>query len=146
MAHPVLPSYPYHQHADSHSYQGFKIVVVGEDDEGDEADDLTDNKIVKFARCLIPVSSEYSGSSFFTREGGRRKATPLLLVLITIELSDVVFAVDSVPAAFGVSEKPVTCKSFFPFTRFLVSLSTEANGPLFLGRLFPHFVLYTIGV
>lgn len=50
------------------------------------------------SRRLIPVASSYDGDAFFTVENGRRVATPLLLVLAVVELSDVVFAVDSIPA------------------------------------------------
>ncbi len=49
-------------------------------------------------RRLIPVSETYDGASFFTIQNGKRVATPLLLVLAVVELSDVVFAVDSIPA------------------------------------------------
>lgn len=49
-------------------------------------------------RRLIPVSETYDGASFFTMQNGKRIATPLLLVLAVVELSDVVFAVDSIPA------------------------------------------------
>lgn len=47
---------------------------------------------------MIPVSDTYKGDSFFTVENGKKVATPLLLVLAVVELSDVVFAVDSIPA------------------------------------------------
>jgi len=49
-------------------------------------------------RRFIPVSDQYVGNKFFTIENGVRKATPLLLVLAVVEISDVVFAVDSIPA------------------------------------------------
>ena len=49
-------------------------------------------------RQLIPVTDNYKGDAFFTIENGKRVATPLLLVLAVVELSDVVFAVDSIPA------------------------------------------------
>lgn len=55
----------------------------------------------KASKWLVPVTSSYHDSKFFVREDGKLKATPLLLVLISIEFSDVVFAIDSVPAAFG---------------------------------------------
>lgn len=57
-------------------------------------------------RRLIPVSESYKGDSFFTVENGKKIATPLLLVLAVVELSDVVFAVDSIPA---VSVAPICC-------------------------------------
>jgi TerC family integral membrane protein len=72
-------------------------------EEEDEDDDLSDNNIVKFAQYFVNVEAEYHSANFF-HEG---KATPLLLVLLVIELSDIVFAVDSVPAIFGITEDPI---------------------------------------
>lgn len=54
--------------------------------------------LLSMCRRLIPVSDSYKGDSFFTIENGKKVATPLLLVLAVVELSDVVFAVDSIPA------------------------------------------------
>ncbi len=61
---------------------------------------ITFNSLMSLLMCrrLIPVSETYDGASFFTIENGKRVATPLLLVLAVVELSDVVFAVDSIPA------------------------------------------------
>lgn len=65
------------------------------------------NPVVKVARRLLPFSDSYSGARFFTRgSGGRLLATPLLLVLLVIEWSDLVFAIDSIPAIFSVTRDP----------------------------------------
>ncbi len=61
------------------------------------------NPVLKIVRRIVPVTSEYDGQKLFTREGHRRLATPLFVVLILIEATDVVFAVDSVPAILAVS-------------------------------------------
>eukprot|EP00611_Tribonema_gayanum_P026275 TRINITY_DN620_c0_g1_i1.p1 TRINITY_DN620_c0_g1~~TRINITY_DN620_c0_g1_i1.p1 ORF type:complete len:460 (-),score=140.96 TRINITY_DN620_c0_g1_i1:869-2185(-) len=76
--------------------------------EGDEEHDLANNTVVKLAKRLVGAVDEYDGDRFFTRQlgGGRRVATPLLLCLVCIELSDFVFAVDSIPAVLGVSTDP----------------------------------------
>ncbi|OGQ09263.1 MAG: hypothetical protein A2138_17645 [Deltaproteobacteria bacterium RBG_16_71_12] len=55
---------------------------------------------------LIPTAPQYDGGRFFTRVDGRHLATPLLLVLVLVELSDLVFAVDSIPAIFAVTSDP----------------------------------------
>jgi predicted tellurium resistance membrane protein TerC len=62
----------------------------------------------RVAKKLVGAVDEYDGDRFFTRPtgGGRRVATPLLLCLVCIELSDFVFAVDSIPAVLGVSQDP----------------------------------------
>ena len=75
---------------------------AGADDDEDE--DLSTNRVVRFVRWLrLPVTSDYVGTRFIVFEGGTMKVTPLVLVLATIELSDIVFAADSVPAVLGLS-------------------------------------------
>jgi tellurite resistance protein TerC len=64
------------------------------------------NRIVRLVRRLFPVSHEYDGPRFFTRVGGRRALTPLFIVLVMVETTDIVFAVDSIPAIFGVTRDP----------------------------------------
>ena len=61
------------------------------------------NPVLRLVRRIVPVSSEYHGQKMFVREAGRRLATPLFIVLVLIEATDVVFAVDSVPAILAVS-------------------------------------------
>lgn len=82
---------------------GLKLVFSRED--GDDPD-VADNTVVKLARRFIAVTDHYDGHNFFTRVDGVRRATPLLLVLVCVELSDVVFAIDSIPAVFGISNDP----------------------------------------
>merc|ERR1719217_924844 len=71
-----------------------------------EDEDLKDNAVMKIARWLVKATDEYDGDKFFTRVNGVRKATPMLVVLICIELSDVLFAVDSIPAVVGITQDP----------------------------------------
>ncbi|KAM0903638.1 hypothetical protein ACQ4PT_018526 [Festuca glaucescens] len=73
---------------------------------GDEESDLSDNFIVKTCQKFIPVTDYYDGDRFLTNQDGLLKATPLLLTLAVIELSDIAFAVDSIPAVFGVTRDP----------------------------------------
>jgi len=82
-------------------YSSFQMFWSAGDDEDD---DLSSNRVVLCVRRLrMPVSKDYAGSLLFVKEGGQWKATPLFLVLATIEFSDIVFAVDSVPAVLGLS-------------------------------------------
>lgn len=64
------------------------------------------NAVVRLFRRVVPMVSGYRGARFTVVERGRRYATPLLLVLVVIETTDVVFAVDSIPAIFAVSRDP----------------------------------------
>jgi TerC family integral membrane protein len=89
-------------------FSSYKLIT----EEEEEEEDMSENAIVKFCSNLLPVSEEYDGDNFFTEvrndETGEmiKMATPLLLCLCVIELSDVVFAVDSIPAVFGVTQDP----------------------------------------
>jgi tellurite resistance protein TerC len=62
-------------------------------------------KLVGWLRRRLPISGHLSGSHFFVRQGGRWLGTPLLLALVAVELTDIVFALDSVPAAFAVTDR-----------------------------------------
>ena len=66
--------------------------------------DPTRSRVIRLARRLFPISERYEGGRFFTRCDGRLCATPLLLVLIMIEVVDVTFALDSIPAIFAVTQ------------------------------------------
>jgi tellurite resistance protein TerC len=61
------------------------------------------NPIVKLVTRFVPITHSYDGERFFTVENGRRTGTLLLLVLVIVEVSDLIFAVDSIPAIFGVT-------------------------------------------
>ncbi|HEY7016427.1 MAG TPA: TerC family protein [Streptosporangiaceae bacterium] len=62
--------------------------------------------VLRGLRKVMPVSDHYDGNRFFTRIDGKRVATPLLVALVAIETTDVIFALDSIPAAFGVTTDP----------------------------------------
>jgi tellurite resistance protein TerC len=64
------------------------------------------NPVLRLTRRVIPSTSDYDGQKLFTRRTGRLLATPLFVVLVLIETTDVVFAVDSVPAILAVSREP----------------------------------------
>ena len=84
-------------------YTGIKMVKQGGDEEGE---DLSQNKILQWLQKHIRVGKSLNGEKFFTVENGKRVASPLLMVLIMVELSDVIFAVDSIPAIFAVTTDP----------------------------------------
>jgi tellurite resistance protein TerC len=70
---------------------------------GTEASDPSENRALRLVRRVIPTTDEYRGTRLFVREGGRLYGTPLLLVIISIVLADIAFAIDSVPAALSVT-------------------------------------------
>ncbi|MEY3859379.1 MAG: hypothetical protein RL568_809 [Actinomycetota bacterium] len=72
----------------------------------DEDPSPEDNKLVKAVRKRIAMTDEYDGSKIFTRVNGKRIATPMFLVMIAIASTDLLFALDSIPATFGVTQEP----------------------------------------
>jgi len=68
--------------------------------------DLEANPALKLLRRVMPVSSRFDGERFFTVENGKRVATPLLLVIALVGITDVIFAVDSIPAIFAITTDP----------------------------------------
>ena len=72
----------------------------------DEDPSADDNALVKQVRKRIAMTDEYDGSKMFTRLDGQRLATPMFLVMIAIATTDLLFALDSIPATFGVTQEP----------------------------------------
>lgn len=64
------------------------------------------NPVLRLFQRFVPLTPRYHGKHFFIRENGRRLATPLMLVLVVVEATDVIFAVDSIPAVLGVTRDP----------------------------------------
>jgi tellurite resistance protein TerC len=65
-----------------------------------------ENRISRFARRHLRVTKQYAGSKFFVRDGGKLFATPLFVVLVIVEITDITMAVDSIPAIFGITRDP----------------------------------------
>jgi tellurite resistance protein TerC len=72
----------------------------------DEDPDIQDNPLVRAARRILPTSDTYAGGKLIARVGGRRVVTPLFIVFVTIGGTDILFALDSIPAVFGVTDQP----------------------------------------
>jgi tellurite resistance protein TerC len=72
----------------------------------DEDPDIEDNALVRLTRRVMPVTEAYHGGRMFSRVDGQRVATPLFIVFVAIGSSDLLFALDSIPAVFGVTEEP----------------------------------------
>ena len=71
-----------------------------------QENDLESNPALKLLRRIMPVSKNFDGERFFTVENGKRIATPLLMVIALVGLTDVIFAVDSIPAIFAITMDP----------------------------------------
>ncbi len=84
-------------------YTAYKLLTSGEEEE--EVDPEA-NLVLRLARRVLPVTQEPHGLSFVVRQGGRWMVTPLFLVLLVVETTDVLFALDSIPAVLGISKDP----------------------------------------
>ena len=80
---------------------GIKMVLSNDDGVHPEK-----NPVIRIARKLFPISPQFEDHKFFTRFDGKFAMTPLALVLLMVETTDLVFAVDSIPAIFAVTQKP----------------------------------------
>jgi len=65
------------------------------------------NPLIRLFRKLVPVTDSFEGQRFFVRRGGKWFATPLMVVLVFVEATDIVFAIDSVPAIFALTREPL---------------------------------------
>ena len=84
-------------------YAGVKSWSAGDEDDDE---DYNDTRGAKLIRRFFSVSDKYDGDKFFTYENGKKLATPLLVVVAVIEFTDLLFAVDSIPAIFAISNDP----------------------------------------
>ena len=83
-------------------YSGFQLLREGDDEQVDPSR----NPVLKLTRKLVPVTEEYHGHSFFIHRAGKTLATPLFVVLLVVETTDVLFATDSIPAILAISRDP----------------------------------------
>jgi tellurite resistance protein TerC len=117
---------------------------------GDTQVEPDHNPIVKFVRRAIPITSDYRDTHFFVREAGKRFGTPLLVVLVAIETTDIIFAVDSIPAIFAVTRDPFIVFTSNAFAilglRALYFLLADAMGRFSYLKVGLAVVLVYVGV
>ncbi len=82
-------------------YTAYKLAFAG-----DHEVDPSNNLAVKAFKKIMPVTKEYHGTKFFTKIKNVRYATPFLMVVIVLETSDIIFAIDSIPTVFGITDDP----------------------------------------
>jgi tellurite resistance protein TerC len=82
-------------------FTGIKLIFKGDDHPQPDR-----NPVIRLCRRILPMTSEYRDGKFWVRESGRWLATPLFLVLLVVEMTDVVFALDSIPAILAISRDP----------------------------------------
>jgi tellurite resistance protein TerC len=99
------------------------------------------NPVVRVARRVLPLSESFHGKHFFVIENGRRLFTPLFLVLVLVEVTDLVFAIDSIPAIFGVTRDP-----FIVFTSNIFAILGLRSLYFLLAAVVDRFYLLKYGI
>jgi tellurite resistance protein TerC len=117
-------------------YSGFKIFF-----NGNETEQFHDNFAVKILRKTIPVTNVLHGNKFFIRKNGNLFATPLFVALIIIEFSDVIFAIDSIPAIFS-----ITTNAFIVYTSNIFAILGLRSMYYILQRMNNMFKFMKYGV
>jgi tellurite resistance protein TerC len=120
-------------------FTGAKMLTSGEDAPVEPHE----RWLIRAFRRRFPVTSGFHGQSFFVREGGRLHATPLIIALLFLEMTDIVFAVDSVPAIFGLTREP-----FVVFTSNIFAILGLRNLYFLLAGAVDkfHFLKYGLGI
>jgi tellurite resistance protein TerC len=106
-----------------------------------EHPDPGNSRMVRLVRRVLPTTPDYHGGRFWVRVDGRLLATPLLLVLVLVEISDIVFAVDSIPAVFAVTQEP-----FLVFTSNAFAILGLRALYFLLADLVDRFVYLKLGL
>ncbi len=118
-------------------YTAIKLARNGEADETD----FKENPLIRWSRKVLPITREYDGSNVITHSGGRRMFTPMLIVMIAIGTTDLIFALDSIPAIFGLTKEP-----YIVFTANVFALMGLRQLYFLLGGLLDRLVYLSIGL
>jgi tellurite resistance protein TerC len=118
-------------------FAGIRMFFSHEDDTVD----LEKNFLLRTIRRMFPVTEGYRGAQFTVVEQGRRMVTPLLLVLVMIELTDLVFALDSIPAIFAITQEP-----FIVFTSNIFAILGLRSLYFLLAGIIHKFVYLRYGL
>ena len=107
----------------------------------DEDEEVNENIMIRWARKVLPVSKDFDGSRMTTRINGRKFVTPMLIVMIAIGTTDLMFAVDSIPAIFGLTQEP-----YLVFTANVFALMGLRQLYFLLGGLLDKLVYLSLGL
>ncbi|WP_149204472.1 TerC family protein [Actinotalea subterranea] len=117
------------------------VKLAREDHDSEEPEEFHENRLLRLVRRLVPSTPEYHGDRLTAREGGRRLVTPMLVVMIAIGSTDVLFALDSIPAIFGLTKEP-----YIVFTTNVFALLGLRQLYFLLGGLLRRLVYLSEGL
>jgi tellurite resistance protein TerC len=118
-------------------YTAWRLVRHGEDDPAD----FKENVLIRWSRKVLPISKGYDGARLTTTNEGRRRFTPLLVVMIAIGTTDLIFALDSIPAIFGLTQEP-----YLVFTANVFALMGLRQLYFLLGGLLDRLTYLSVGL
>ncbi|GAA1346678.1 TerC family protein [Saccharothrix algeriensis] len=120
-------------------YTGYKLARTDHAEEEEEG--FKENAALRFVRRIFPVADSYHGSKSFIRVNGKRFVTPMFIVMVAIGTTDLLFALDSIPAIFGLTKEP-----FLVFTANAFALMGLRQLYFLLGGLLNKLVYLSIGL
>ena len=118
-------------------YTAWKLATSG----GDEEEEFQENAVLRFVRRILPTTPDYDGARLVARVDGRRLFTPMLIVMVAIGTTDLLFALDSIPAIFGLTQDP-----YIVFTANAFALMGLRQLYFLLGGLLDRLVYLGIGL
>jgi tellurite resistance protein TerC len=118
-------------------YTAIKFARQGEMDEGD----YKENVMIRWSRRALPMSSSFAGARMTTVVDGKRLFTPMLIVMIAIGTTDLIFALDSIPAIFGITSEP-----YLVFTANVFALMGLRQLYFLLGGLLDRLIYLSVGL
>ena len=118
-------------------YTAIKLAKEGGEDE----DEYEENRLVKFAERHLPATKEWNGTKLFTVENGKRLITPMFLVVLTLGTTDLLFALDSIPAIYGLTQDP-----YLVFTANIFALMGLRQLYFLIGGLLQRLIYLSYGL
>ncbi|WP_196925466.1 TerC family protein [Micromonospora ureilytica] len=118
-------------------YTAVNLARQGEPDE----DEFSENVLIRWSRKALPISKDYDGAKLTTHAAGKRLFTPMLIVMIAIGTTDLIFALDSIPAIFGITQEP-----YLVFTANVFALMGLRQLYFLLGGLLDRLIYLSYGL
>jgi tellurite resistance protein TerC len=118
-------------------FTAWKLAKEGGEDE----DEYEENKLVLFVEKRFPATKEYHGTKLFIRENGKRLITPMFLVILTLGTTDLLFALDSIPAIYGLTKDP-----YLVFTANIFALMGLRQLYFLIGGLLQRLIFLSYGL
>ncbi|MGC5017994.1 TerC family protein [Micromonospora sp. DT47] len=118
-------------------YTAINLARQGEPEE----DEFKENVLIRWSRKALPISRDYDGAKLTTHQAGKRFFTPMLIVMIAIGTTDLIFALDSIPAIFGITQEP-----YLVFTANVFALMGLRQLYFLLGGLLDRLIYLSYGL